>query len=104
MKIRLIVPNCGLVNGKVTAITDYGPRIADIAGGFTATPAVGGWKNAQGELIVEPVTVFDIALADDASYSSDHGVGAIRQLATHIRRELDQDCVYLEIDGVVEYV
>jgi hypothetical protein len=97
MKIRLIVPNCGLKNGKVMTIPDYGPCIADIAGGFTATQAVGGWKDDQGQLIVEPVTVFDC--------SCPTGTGDDwRDLAKQIARELFQTCVYLEIDGVVEYV
>jgi hypothetical protein len=101
MKIRLIVPNC---NRNTRPLVAYGLAIADIAGGFTATQGTGGWISPDGTLIVEPVTVFDCSMADDASYSSDHGIGAIRQLASNICRELRQQSVYLEVDGVVEYV
>ena len=94
MKIRLIVPNC---NRNTSPIVAYGLAIANIAGGFTAAQATGGWKDDQGNLIVEPVTVFD---CDDAR----EDIGAWRDLAKTIARDLNQTCVYLEIDGVVEYV
>lgn len=101
MVIRLIVPtvNCGL--GKpLDAIREYGPTIADIAGGFTATQAIGGWKDESGRLIMEPVTVFDCAIAEP---NTNH-VLAFRDLAKRIAQELTQDCVYLAFDGEVEFV
>jgi hypothetical protein len=95
MKIRLIVPNVPTIRDTVAA---YGPAIADIAGGFTATQATGGWKDDSGRLIVEPVTVFDCHFT--------RGIFLVKfyDLARKIARELHQDCVYLEIDGVVHYV
>ena len=94
MKIRLIVPNGPNASHPVGR---YGPRIADIAGGFTATQATGGWKDNDGQLIVEPVTVFDC--------SCPTGIGDDwRDIARDIAKDLSQTCVYLEIDGVVEYV
>ena len=101
MNIRLIVPNC---NRGVTPIVAYGKAIADIAGGFTASRAMGGWIDGSGVLVVELVTVFDCSSPDDASYSSEHGVGAWRSLAKRIACELHQQCVYLSIDGKVDYI
>jgi hypothetical protein len=102
MKIRLIVPN---YNRNTSPIVAYGSLIADIAGGFTATQAVGGWKDDQGQLIVEPVTVFDIAAMDRPHATFPTLVESdMHNLAKQIARELFQTCVYLEIDGVVEYV
>jgi hypothetical protein len=102
MKIRLIIPN-SYVSGAHAMVIDpvyqYGPRIADIAGGFTAWQAVGGWKDDKGLLIVEPVTVIDC----DMTIAPGH-VGAWRDLARTIAKDLHQTCVYLEIDGIVEYV
>jgi hypothetical protein len=98
MKVRLIVPNC---NRTVSPIVAYGKAIADIAGGFTATTATGGWIDGSGALIVEPVTVFDCI--SDPLTIQDH-INAFRGLAQRIARELKQDCVYLEIDGIVSFV
>ena len=98
MKIRLIVPNC---NRNTSPIVASGLAIANIAGGFTATQATGGWVDNQGQLIVEPVTVFD---CDDAREDIGACYDSWRDLAKTIARDLNQTCVYLEIDGVVEYV
>jgi hypothetical protein len=100
MKIRLIVPNC---NRNTSPIVAYGPTIADIAGGFTATRGIGGWKDDQGKLIVEPVTVFDCFC--ECRAGNDYTIAAdFRHLAQNIAIELKQDCVYLEIDGQVTFV
>jgi hypothetical protein len=113
MKIRLIVPQTG--GGRsIDAIAAYGLSIARISGGFTAHNATGRWidnrlvdsdgfEDSLGEpankLIVEPVTVFD------CSCTVARGIeGAFRDLAKRIGAELKQDCVYLEVDGVVELV
>lgn len=97
MKVRLIVPNCDMVNSEIINI--YGPRIATIAGGFTATQGIGGWKDKTGKLVVEPVTVFDCHVVPDGEVC-----GRFYRLAKAIAKDLRQDCVYLEIDGIVELV
>ena len=103
MKIRLIVPNC---NRNTSPIVAYGLAIANIAGGFTAAQATGGWKDDQGNLIVEPVTVFDCSIEPDSNcFPGPLGIAdKFRDLAKTIARDLNQTCVYLEIDGVVEYI
>jgi len=108
MQIRLIVPNLALQPGQepdetmelTYPVEKYGPAIADIAGGFTASQAVGGWMNVVGKLIQEPVTVFDIDLAEHDTT----GRILLQTLAKRICQELSQDCVYLRIDGEVELV
>jgi hypothetical protein len=119
MNVRLIVPNvlCRSIKrpqgdnyhagDRIAPEVEYGPRIADIAGGFTATQATGGWKDiGDGELIVEPVTVFDCTREPDPTcYPGPLGIADMfRTLAVQIARDLSQTCVYLEIDGVVEYI
>jgi hypothetical protein len=102
MKVRLIVPN---VNRNTTPVVAYGSCIANIAGGFTASQAIGGWKDDKGELIVEPVTVFDCILPRDWNeFMGCLASSSFQCLAAVIARELHQDCVYLEIDGTVEYI
>ena len=107
MNIRLIVPNA---NRNVSPIVAYGRTIAEVAGGFTATQSTGGWIDDHGTLLVEPVTVFD-CYCDDARAGIQYAqtanrvdAGAFRTLAAQIARELNQDCVYLEIDGKVEFI
>jgi hypothetical protein len=112
MKIRLIVPvkyrgNDG-TNPIVTIdpVARYGGEIAEIAGGFTATQAMGGWIDGSNLLVVEPVTVFDchydaLGQTQAARFSV---VDTFQDLARRIARELRQECVYLEIDGEVEFV
>jgi hypothetical protein len=115
MKIRLIVPNrsnerdWANVRFAADPVHTYGPRIAAIAGGFTATQGTGGWTDDNGSLIVEPVTVFDIAIPQTFTFADIHnnisGVqSAFRNLAKTIAQDLHQECVYLEIDGQVEFV
>jgi hypothetical protein len=101
MNVRLIIPNC---NRNTSPLVAYGKTIADIAGGFTATQATGGWIDRQGLLVVEPVTVFDCSLGlYDPQTIADHS-NAFRAIAKQIARELRQDCVYLSIDGIAEFI
>jgi hypothetical protein len=108
MEIQLIVPNeaplC-IVNWT-NPVSYYGPRIAEIAGGFTAYQATGSWTDDQGKLIVEEVTVFDVSAVCPADADRAPGgiVDAFRHLAGKIADELKQLCVYLRIDDTVEYI
>jgi hypothetical protein len=109
MKIRLIVPvnyqaEAGGPTVQACPTQTYGPAIADIAGGFTATQATGGWKDAVCGLVIEPVTVFDCSVEPVHGSHYVRLAAFFRLLAKRIARELNQDCVYLEIDGQVELV
>jgi hypothetical protein len=124
MQVRIVIPNTFLEPGTdaqtgepcklktcFRPIEKYGSRIASIAGGFTAWSAKGGWIDGSGNLIVEPVTVVECSIADDYvqanANSGQASIGPlvrIRDLARQICRDLSQECVYLAIDGVVEFV
>jgi hypothetical protein len=98
MNIRLIVPNC---NRSVSPTVAYGLEIARIAGGFTSYAATGGWIDGQDVLVVEPVTVFDIAFEEaDVDFPRD----TFHALARRIAADLHQDGVYLSIDDQVDLV
>lgn len=102
MQIRLIIPQQN--RAKVYAnVAPYLSRVADIAGGFTSWEGQGGWKDSQGLLIVEPIIIVE-ADYDNSGKVDTVIVQTCRDLAQDIARDLDQDCVYLEIDGKVEYV
>ena len=100
MQVRLMVPNA---SRSVSPLVAYGPAIADIAGGFTATQAIGGWKDDGGFLVVEPVTVFDCSVSD-FFVNGKSTLLAFRTLAKKIGRELNQKCVYHSFDGKVELI
>lgn len=101
MKIRLIVPHA---NSNESPVQAYGKDIADIAEGFTAFEATGGWIATGDTLIVEPVTVFDCTTEEVDGYRWQRIGIRFRTLAKQIATERKQKCVYLEIDGEVEYV
>jgi hypothetical protein len=100
MHAKIIVPENRRGQSAVVA---YGNRIAGIAGGFTASPATGGWIDNDGVLIVEPVTVFDIYIdtPDGPCPRVTRSIDALHALASLVARDRNQDCVYLEIDGKV---
>lgn len=100
MKAKLIVPNCD--RDHVSPIIAYGPTMAEIAGGFTATRGFGGWIDGQGCLLTEPVTVFDLFISDkiDRFWAKDK----LTALAQKVARDLGQECVYLEIDGDASFI
>jgi hypothetical protein len=105
MKIKLIVPNQSSDGQPCNPIDEYGQRIAAIAGGFTAYQAVGGWVDNRLTLIVESVTVFEMynpALSANPMYS--WLADQFKTLAGQITQDLAQQCVYLEIDGVVDFI
>lgn len=80
-----------LNDGTPTAaeyIADIEEDIADIAGGFTATPGEGAWRSPDGDWYREPVTVYTF----DVSHIAD---GEVRRLAADIAQLLDQEAVYV---------
>jgi len=109
MRVRLIVPN---VKRNTSPVVAYGMRIANIAGGFTATQGTGGWMDNCGYLICEPVTVFDVSTDDKRGHDgywasskvTNYRIHQFRVLAGIIARDLGQQCVYLSIDGKVELI
>jgi hypothetical protein len=67
-------------------------------GGFTAVDGAGGWVNADGVLVSEPVTVYDVAGDYPMNY-------ALRSIAAEFATLAGQDCVYCrDFDGNVELV
>ena len=107
MNVKLIIPE----EPGYNMVREYGTAIAGIAGGFTATRATGVRANDEGYLCVEPVVVFDCYVDDDylaatasAGWNSCNPVKLFRDLARRIADDLNQDCVYVEIDHKCEFV
>lgn len=124
MKIRLIVPNWFHYPNDPQGdrrqsfpLETWGRRIATIAGGFTSTQGIGGYIRCDsGAYEMDDVTIFDVTLSAEqiAMHLAAHRediVNMFRRIANTFRRiahmiagAVFQESVYLEIDGVVEYV
>lgn len=100
MQIRLIVPEN---RPGISAVVAYGPIIGRLCGGFTAIPATGGWTDATGTLIMEPVTIFDVFVAD-TDYPVIRLTRDLRGLASRVARDRQQECVYLSLNDYVEFI
>lgn len=70
-------------------------------GGATATPAIGGWVSAAGEVVVENVSiVYSFCTTEDLQkYAAD-----IIALCKSIKHDMRQEAVTLEINGQVKFV
>lgn len=70
-------------------------------GGATATPAIGGWVSAAGEVVVENVSiVYSFCTTEKLQeYAAD-----IIELCKTIKHEMRQEAVTLEINGQVKFV
>jgi hypothetical protein len=70
-------------------------------GGATATPAIGGWVSAAGEVVVENVSiVYSFCTTEDLQkYAAD-----IIALCESIKHDMRQEAVTLEINGQVKFV
>ena len=99
MNVRLIIPYDSIGD----CLRLYDKAIADIAGGFTSWQGTGGWKDYNGNLIVEPITVVDCHYENSGKVDIVI-VECFRNLAKRIAQDLRQECVYLAIDGKAEYI
>ena len=70
-------------------------------GGFTATPATGGWMSHDHGLIEENVVVVH-SMTDDKGLLA--GRGIVREFAVTLAAAMGQECVSVEIDNSLEFV
>ena len=67
-------------------------RLTDIAGGFTCTSAVGGWRSPSQRIDTETVKVYAV---DVDSPHADDVPPKLRSLALWVKESMYQDAVYL---------
>lgn len=79
----------------IAAIESIRKHIASATGGFTETPANGGWVNRNGELLQEP-SIRWITLADNDDKA--------QELAYFAAKALNQESVLLEVEEVRAHV
>lgn len=73
-------------------------RLSDLFGGATVTDGRGYWISEQAGLVAEYVRiVYSNTTAEDL----DRHAGEILELAEHVKREMDQEAVSVEVNGAL---
>lgn len=76
-------------------------ELSDMFGGATATPAKGGWRCADGKVVVEDVTiVYAFCTTEQAT---DHFMD-VYGICQRLCQEFHQEAVTLEYNGQVKFV
>jgi hypothetical protein len=86
-------------------------ELCEVFGGYIETNGRGGWVDGDGELIVDEVAIFDIAIFTGAGRYG-HNVNQfaecnshLRSIAITLRESLKQDCIFVRYgSGTVELV
>lgn len=76
-------------------------ELSDLFGGATATPAIGGWRCADGTVVVEDVTiVYAFCTSEQAK---EHAADVVA-IAQRICKEYGQEAVTVEYNGQVKFI
>ena len=101
MHIRIIIPEC-----HINILTGYLHRLTRLCGGYMMWKGQGGWiddsKEGDEAMCEEPITIVDC-------YWQSNFTAALQKmqlvsLCINIANDLDQESVYLSIDGKVQFV
>lgn len=76
-------------------------ELFDLFGGATASPAVGGWRCEDGNVVVEDVT---IVYAFCTSEQSVEHADEVISIARRICREFNQEAVTVEYNGQIGFI
>lgn len=76
-------------------------ELAQMFGGATASKAVGGWVCANGETVLEEVT---IVYSFCSSVQLQENFAKVYAIAERIKNEMQQEAVTLEVNGQVKFV
>jgi hypothetical protein len=103
-KVAIYVPSTINVNEECDNTQYVKNTIKQLStwfGGATATPAIGVWVSAAGEVVVENVSiVYSFCTTEDLQkYAAD-----IIALCKSIKHDMRQEAVTLEINGQVKFV
>jgi hypothetical protein len=95
---RIILPH----NSKILSVHEWLRRtLVDEFGGYTWTSGTGAWCDERGEVVQEPVWIYDVAVPD-CSLLTHSRLHKIAETAAILAR---QDCVYLRLpSGEVRFV
>ena len=103
-KVSIYVPSTVNVNEQTDNSAQVKRTITELAqmfGGATASKAVGGWVCANGETVLEEVT---IVYSFCSSAQLQENFAKVYAIAERIKTEMNQEAVTLEVNGQVKFV
>lgn len=103
-KLAVYVPSTYSVNQSTDnsdMVRHVMASMSELFGGATSTPAKGGWKSAQGELILEDITiVYSYCTPERANEHMENVIS----LCEHIKHEMQQEAVTLEYNNQIAFI
>lgn len=103
-KVAVYVPSTVNVNEHIDN-SEYVKRtigeLADLFGGATATQAVGGWRCANGEIVLENTTIVYSFCTSEALQEN---FAKVYDICERLKAEMSQEAVTLEVNGQVKFV
>lgn len=103
-KVSIYVPSTINVNEQTDnteQVRQIIGELSDYFGGATASKAVGGWRCADGQIVVEDVTIVYAFCTDEQLQEHIHDILAICE---RLKREMSQEAITLEINGQVKFI
>lgn len=91
--VQFIVPEAKRKTPFLVGLED---GFLDHAGGFTVIPCQGYWRDGFGRTLIEANVLYRVAFSE--GLPSDDW----RAILTKLRKELDEEALYVEIDGQAE--
>lgn len=76
-------------------------ELSDLFGGATATPAMGGWRCENGDVVVEKTTiVYSFCTSEQAA---EHFM-EVYDICMRLKKDYHQEAVTLEYNGQIKFV
>ena len=103
-KVSVYVPSTVNVNEQTDNTQQVKRVITELAsmfGGATASKAVGGWVSANGETIIEDVTIVYAFCTEKQLQDNFHKVLAICET---LKTEMKQEAISLEVNGQLAFI
>lgn len=103
-KFSVYVPSTDNVNETIDNSAEVKRvigELADLFGGATATKAVGGWRCANGEVVIEEVSIVYAFCTDEQA--REH-IMDVYDICQRLKKEYHQEAVTLEYNGQVKFV
>ena len=98
-QVKIYVPSTVDVSHEIDSSVWIDKALAMLSGEFggaTATPSLGAWVSAQGELVKERVT---LVFAYASQYQLETSIERIYDFCVSMKIEMKQEAIALEVNG-----
>jgi len=103
-RVAIYVPSTNDINKPVDnsqIVLDVIKELSLLFGGATASDAVGGWISANGETVIEKVTIVYSFCNND---SLKNNIEQIIEICERLKKDMSQEAITLEINGQVKFI